>query len=54
MSKLATSEIAIFEVVSVAEQAGLGMAFLETQRQVFSRRGPCSNALATVTSVSHK
>ena len=40
ISKLATSEILIFKVVSVAEQAGLKLTFRNPLRQVLSRRGP--------------
>ena len=35
VSKLATSEISFLQVVSVAEQAGLGMAFSETLKTGF-------------------
>ena len=40
ISALPTSEISIFYIVSVAEQAGLSMTWSETQRQVFTHRGP--------------
>ena len=40
ISKLATSEILIFYLVSVAEETGLNLALLKPRRKVFSRRGP--------------
>ena len=39
MSRLASSEISIFQLVSVAEQANLNLTLLKTPRQVFSRQG---------------
>ena len=41
-SKLATSEMAIFKVVSVAEQADLGMTWLETLKTGFLMLRPMS------------
>ena len=38
--KLARSEFALLELVSVAEQAGLGLTGRKLRRQFFSRRGP--------------
>ena len=38
--KLATSEISIFQVVSVAEQAGLGMTISETPKTGFLASRP--------------
>ena len=35
VSKLATSKISLFKVVSVAEQAGLGMTWAETLKTGF-------------------
>ena len=43
ISRLATSKIAIFLLVSEAEQAGLSLALSETQRQVLLRQGPYDN-----------
>ena len=40
ISKLATSEISIFELVSVAEATGLCLTSSKTKGQVFSRRDP--------------
>ena len=40
ISRLATSEISLFYLVSVAEETGLSLALSEPRRQVFSRRGP--------------
>ena len=40
ISRLATSEISILYLVSVAEETGLNLALLETRRQVFSRHSP--------------
>ena len=37
ISKLATSEISIFKLVSVAEQAGLSLTWSETPKTNFSR-----------------
>ena len=37
ISRLASSEISIFELVSVAEQAGLNLTLLETAKKGFSR-----------------
>ena len=39
ISRLATSEISIYQLVSVAEKAGLNLTLSETQRQVFSHYG---------------
>ena len=38
--RLATSEISLFYLVSVAEETGLSLALSKPRRQVFSRRGP--------------
>ena len=40
ISNLATSEISLFSLVSVAEQAGLVLTWEETPKTGFSRRGP--------------
>ena len=40
ISRLATSKISIFWLVSEAEQAGLNITLSETRRQVFFRRRP--------------
>ena len=40
ISKLATGEISIFQLVSVAEETGFSLPMLETRRQVLSCRGP--------------
>ena len=40
ISKLATGEISIFYLVSVAEETGLSLFFFENPEQVFSRQGP--------------
>ena len=40
ISKLTTSEISIFQLVSVAEETGLSLALSEPPRQVFSQGGP--------------
>ena len=37
ISNLATGEISIFKLVSVAERTGLKLVLSKTQRQVFSR-----------------
>ena len=39
ISKVATSEIPIFWLVSVAEDTGLSITLMENPRQVFSHRG---------------
>ena len=47
ITKLATNEISIFYLASVAEQASLDMTGRKPRRQVFSRQGPykCSSSL---------
>ena len=40
ISRLATNEISILLLVSIAEEAGLSLALSEAQRQVLLRRGP--------------
>ena len=39
ISKLATSEMSLFRLVSVAEQTGFGMTWLEAPKDKFSRVG---------------
>ena len=39
ISKLATGEILIFYLVSLAEESGFSLAISKPQRQVLSRRG---------------
>ena len=40
ISRLITSEISIFQLVSEAEETGLKLACRKPRRQVFSQRGP--------------
>ena len=40
ISKLATGEFSIFQLVSVAKETGLSLALSETQRQVFATLRP--------------
>ena len=40
ISKLATGEISIFHLVSVAKETGLSLTLSETGRQCLPRRGP--------------
>ena len=48
MCTLATGEISIFQLVSVAEETGLKLALSETRRQVLSRRGPLIETVVVI------
>ena len=52
ISRIATCEISIFYLVSVAEQTGLKLALSETPKTTFGRRGPYK--MIIINALAHK